>query len=501
MSSNVQGSHSLHESSHQYRHEGLEHRSYAYTLPLPPRSPATLSDGPKSPCLLHKAIDNAIPFPSTFFDDNVPVTPPDSDSFEYERDSSLMSKLAETANGVREAAKRLGRARIKWEQPRTVMIVTKTNDAGLIPLTRQLLEWLLEKGMTVYVEEKLRDARKFKYRQLVKTSKFADNIKFWTPDLCARSPHMFDFIITLGGDGTVLYTSWLFQHIVPPVFPFNLGSLGFLTSFNFSHHREHITTAIDKGVRIHLRMRFSCTVYRARRLVDIMPEHAAPDAENSAGKQKRKKKKRLEEEAIEHFPVESFEVLNDLVVDRGPSPYMSLMELFGDEKHLTTVQADGLAVSTPTGSTAYSLAAGGPLTHPEIPAFLITPLCPHTLSFRPMLLPDSMELRVQVPLTSRSTAWASFDGRGRIELKQGDYIKITASQFPFPTICATSQSEDWFESLTRCLNWNQRQRQKAFPEDSDDDEDEELSESEYSDNDHLDERERIEEKLRGVDIH
>jgi NAD+ kinase len=108
----------------------------------------------------------------------------------------------------------------------------------------------------------------------------------------------------------------------------------------------------------------------------------------------------------------------------------------GDEHHMTTVQADGITVSTPTGSTAYSvsvftitklnlcclslaqLSAGGSLVHPEIPSLLITPICPHTLSFRPMLLPDSMELRICVPFNSRSTAWASFDGRGRVELKR-----------------------------------------------------------------------------------
>jgi NAD+ kinase len=161
-------------------------------------------------------------------------------------------------------------------------------------------------------------------------------------------------------------------------------------------------------------------------------------------------------------PVESFEVLNDLVVDRGPSPYVSLLELFGDEQHMTTVQADGLTVSTPTGSTAYSLSAGGSLVHPEIPAILITPICPHTLSFRPMLLPDTMELRICVPFNSRSTAWASFDGRGRVELKQGDHIKVTASRYPFPTVCAINQSTDWFSSISRTLKWNERERQKSF---------------------------------------
>ncbi|CAG8779768.1 28465_t:CDS:2, partial [Racocetra persica] len=133
-----------------------------------------------------------------------------------------------------------------------------------------------------------------------------------------------------------------------------------------------------------------------------------------------------------------------------------------DDQHLTTVQADGLVVATPTGSTAYSVSAGGSLVHPAISALLITPICPHTLSFRPMLLPDSMELRICVPYNSRSTAWASFDGRGRVELKQGDHIKVTPSKFPFPTVCLESQSKDWFNSISRCLRWNEREKQKSF---------------------------------------
>lgn len=115
--------------------------------------------------------------------------------------------------------------------------------------------------------------------------------------------------------------------------------------------------------------------------------------------------------------------------------------------------------------------------HPQIPAILITPICPHTLSFRPMLLPDSMELRICVPYNSRSTAWASFDGRGRVELKrkcpscfcgilscnaEGDHIKVSASKYPFPTVCADKASTDWFSSVSRTLRWNEREKQKSF---------------------------------------
>ncbi|KAF7728836.1 hypothetical protein EC973_005462 [Apophysomyces ossiformis] len=161
-------------------------------------------------------------------------------------------------------------------------------------------------------------------------------------------------------------------------------------------------------------------------------------------------------------PCESFEVLNELVVDRGPSPYMSMLELFGDEQHLTTVQADGICIATPTGSTAYSLSAQGSLTHPDIRCTLVTPICPHTLNFRPMLLPEAMTIRIAVPFNSRSTAYCSFDGRNRVELQQGDHVKVTISRYPLPTVCGTDTSTDWFASLQQCLQWNVRERQKSF---------------------------------------
>jgi len=341
-------------------------------------------------------------------------------------------------------------------------------------------------------------------------------LRYWTADMCNTSPHLFDFVVTLGGDGTVLFTSWLFQRIVPPVLPFALGSLGFLTNFDFANHQAVMDSAIESGIRVNLRMRFTCTVYRAVKHEEGGKRKAVKRADTGeilmkglgkagwealeGGWMQNSEMLTGKEKQIMCFttrPVESFEILNDLVVDRGPSPYVSLLELFGaclrcntpllrphprltaDDDHLTTVQADGLCISTPTGSTAYSLSAGGSLVHPEIPSILITPLCPHTLSFRPMLLPDGMELRVCVPFNSRSTAWASFDGRGRIELKrkitqihigvdllirltEGDHIRVTASKYPFPTVCANNQSTDWFSAISRTLNWNQRERQKSF---------------------------------------
>ncbi|KAF9222613.1 ATP-NAD kinase [Gyrodon lividus] len=434
---------------------------------------------------------------------------------------SLTRQLAETAVGVREMSKQLGRARIR-ANIQSVLIVTKARDNRLIKLTRELALYLMLKprhgrrGLVVYVDNQLRNSRRFDaagirhdhpeiFEPFIRRRSSSNNslsslssssasqddsnvqqegqLRYWTSDMCSRSPHLFDFVVTLGGDGTVLFTSWLFQRIVPPVLPFALGSLGFLTNFDFADHQPVVDSAIDAGIRVNLRMRFTCTVYRAvfgkgksRKAVkkgetgEIMMKDLKKDGWEAleggwSGGFIPDSGKCTKDREIMCFttrPVETFEVLNDLVVDRGPSPYVSLLELFGDEHHMTTVQADGLCVATPTGSTAYSLSAGGSLVHPEIPAILISPICPHTLSFRPMLLPDSMELRICVPYNSRSTAWASFDGRGRVELKQGDHIKISASKYPFPTVCADKQSTDWFHSISRTLKWNERQRQKSF---------------------------------------
>ncbi|OAQ30803.1 ATP-NAD kinase, partial [Linnemannia elongata AG-77] len=386
------------------------------------------------------------------------------------------SRLAETAVGVREVSKKIGK--VKWETPKTVMIVTKPGDESLLKITREIAKWMIaSRGLTVFVDQQFKENPKFKYPSFLASKKhkydYTHSLKFWNADLCAQEAHLFDFAITLGGDGTVLFTSWLFQRIVPPILPFSAGSLGFLTPFPTIDYQQILGTCLDHGVRVNLRMRFSCTIYRClehravdkskkkkrkgsrRRSKNNAPDHNADDSDDSDAH-------RRALPTVLTTPTETFEILNDLVLDRGPSANLSLLELFGDEEHLTTVQADGIVISTPTGSTAYSLAAGGPLTHPEIPAILISPICPHTLSFRPMLLPDSMELRICVPFDSRSTAWASFDGRGRVELKQGDHIKVTASVYPFPTICSSTQSSDWFHSLSRCLRWNERERQKGF---------------------------------------
>ncbi|KAH6651095.1 ATP-NAD kinase-like domain-containing protein [Chaetomium tenue] len=380
----------------------------------------------QSPCFYHNRFDDAVDI--------------DKVLEEIKHDQYMShSRLVQTAKVVREVARQLQRQPIK-RAVRNVMIVTKARDNQLVLLTRELTLFLLQTprygsdvGVNVYVDAKLRHSKRFGARGITDLDpRFQGMLKYWTPDLCWTQPENFDLVLTLGGDGTVLFTSWLFQRIVPPVLSFSLGSLGFMTSFEFERYKEHLNRVMgEDGMRANLRMRFTCTVYR----------------DTPAGQE-------MEEG-------EQFEVLNELVIDRGPSPYVSNLELYGDDELLTVVQADGCIFSTPTGSTAYSLSAGGSLVHPDIPAILLTPICPHTLSFRPMVLSDTMLLRVSVPRNSRATAYCAFDGKGRIELKQGDHVTITASQYPFPTVVRTDT--EWFDSVSRTLRWNVRAAtQKGF---------------------------------------
>lgn len=158
-----------------------------------------------------------------------------------------------------------------------------------------------------------------------------------------------------------------------------------------------------------------------------------------------------------------YNVLNEIVIDRGSSPYLCALECFCDDVHLTTVQADGVIFATPSGSTAYSMAAGGSVCHPAVPCILVTPICPHVLSFRPMVFPDHCVLRCFVPDDARSTSTVAFDGKHRLELRRGDNVQIQMSVYPVPTINkGDSTSTDWLESLKNSFNFNTRPRQKPL---------------------------------------
>ncbi len=151
--------------------------------------------------------------------------------------------------------------------------------------------------------------------------------------------------------------------------------------------------------------------------------------------------------------------LNEIVISRGPSSFVTLLELYVNDYLITTVQGDGLIISTPTGSTAYAMAAGASMSHPALPAIIITPICPHSLSFRPIVVPANVVLRITLGCEARHTAWFSVDGRANRELKHGFNLIITTSEYPLLSICHNDQITDWFSGLVTNLHWNQRNKQ------------------------------------------
>ncbi|XP_034027796.1 NAD kinase isoform X2 [Thalassophryne amazonica] len=334
--------------------------------------------------------------------------------------------------------------RLTWNKPpESVLVIKKIRDVSLIQPFKELCRFLTEvKNMIVYVENKvLEDPAISGDENFGAISKNFCTFKEDFDDLSNRV----DFIICLGGDGTLLYASSLFQESVPPVMAFHLGSLGFLTPFKFDTYQTQVTQIIEGNAAIVLRSRLSVCVLK----------------ENG------KKKSKVDEKGLILINGEfegsqkamQYQVLNEVVVDRGPSSYLSNVDLFLDGHLITTVQADGVIVSTPTGSTAYAVAAGASMIHPNVPAIMITPICPHSLSFRPIVVPAGVELKIILSHDARNTAWVSFDGRKRQEICHGDSITITTSCFPVPSICFRDPVNDWFESLAQCLHWNVRKKQ------------------------------------------
>ncbi|CDF34439.1 unnamed protein product [Chondrus crispus] len=261
-------------------------------------------------------------------------------------------------------------------------------------------------------------------------------------------PDDVDLVMTLGGDGLILHVIQnLFPKAVPPFMPFNLGSMGFLTPFNFSDHQKDVSSVLTgQNNSVTMRMRLKCVIVRQT----IGPNHTcSPTIHNFEDNA-------LNDETREASVTEEHHVLNELVIDRGPAPYLSNLEVLCDNCPVTRVQADGIIVATPTGSTAYSLSSGGSMVHPSVPAILFTPICPHSLSFRPVLFPDYVTLEIKVPQDSRASAWVSFDGRHRMELMKGDKVVVTVSPWSVPTFSRADTTNDWFKSVSHCLRWNER---------------------------------------------
>ena len=267
---------------------------------------------------------------------------------------------------------------------------------------------------------------------------------------------LIDFICTLGGDGTILWASKQFSgNSIPPMLTFNQGSLGFLCNFVFEDHHEildklveHLASGgqnqnsdlgLDKRIRLKVTMGEGCEktreVFRGDNLQNSSP-----------------------------LSLESFHVLNEVVVDRGPSPYSTTLELYINENKFTSIVGDGIIISTPTGSTAYSLSAGGSIVQANTEIMLITPLAPHSLSFRPLILPASSVVRLKKPEDNRGNAWVSLDGATRFILKDGESLVVTASRNPMMMVNLKSDNltDLWAQRLTKLFGWNVRETNKPL---------------------------------------
>jgi NAD+ kinase len=230
-------------------------------------------------------------------------------------------------------------------------------------------------------------------------------------------PEGCQFVIVLGGDGTLLAAAAAIGEREIPLFAVNLGSLGFLTAITPEEVFPELERALRGEHRIGHRSMIRCSLHRG------------------------------EEQ------VATYLALNDVVVSKGTSSHMIDLETHIDKHYVCTYKADGLIVSTPTGSTAYSLSAGGPIVFPTVPAFAITPICPHTLTNRPVIVPDSAQLWI-IYLTPDEPAYIGIDGQVRETMQRGDKLVCLVSSHTLELIRPPRLL--YFDVLREKLKWGER---------------------------------------------
>jgi len=226
-----------------------------------------------------------------------------------------------------------------------------------------------------------------------------------------------DLYVVIGGDGTLLMAARAIALNPRPILGVNLGGLGFLTE-TAPDEMDHVLAEILAGrYELDPRIGLEVTVVRGGRT--IMRQWT----------------------------------LNDAVINKSALARIIEIDLSIDREPVTTYKADGLIISTPTGSTAYSLSAGGPIVHPNLEAFLVTPICPHTLSLRPLVVPDrsvaEMSLRA-----GDSEVYLTLDGQVGHPLKQKDKVRVRRSRQPI--LMVRSPRRSYFEVLRRKLHWGER---------------------------------------------
>ncbi|MCE1228273.1 MAG: NAD(+)/NADH kinase, partial [Firmicutes bacterium] len=226
------------------------------------------------------------------------------------------------------------------------------------------------------------------------------------PELC----------LVLGGDGTLLAAARRYGHLGVPLLGINLGSLGFLTAHGVEEAQDVVELYFQNRLRRELRHALDVSLVREGR---VLTRHSA---------------------------------LNDAVLNKGALARIIEFQLRIDGFDAASIRADGLIVATPTGSTAYSLSAGGPILHPALDAWVVSPICPHSLTLRPMVVPSDLEMSITVGATDE--AHLTLDGQIEYPLQPGDRVELSRSSQHITLL--QNPALPFFRVLQQKLHWNTR---------------------------------------------
>lgn len=222
-------------------------------------------------------------------------------------------------------------------------------------------------------------------------------------------------VLVLGGDGTFLSAVRWIGDTPIPILGVKFGEVGFLAEISEDNLFEAVNAIINQTPPTCSRMRLRADILR------------------------------------DGTVIASETVLNDLVFNKGTLARLASIQTLLDDHYLTTYRADGLIVATPTGSTAYSLAAGGPIVHPSVPGIILTPICPFTLTIRPLIIPDSVVITIVIEKEA-SDVMVTFDGQSGIELQKNDTIRIQKS--PYPVLMIKLPGQRYFDLVKAKLRWS-----------------------------------------------
>jgi len=228
-----------------------------------------------------------------------------------------------------------------------------------------------------------------------------------------------ELVVVLGGDGTIIHAARLLNTRAVPILGINMGSLGFMTEVPQSELYPALELVLAGRATVSSRMKFRVHLHRGGRT-----EGPELDAD----------------------------VLNDAVIAKGALSPMAELDTSFDGSYVTTYKADGVIVATPTGSTAYSLAANGPIVYPTMRGVIITPICPHTLTQRPIVVPDDKV--TNIVLLNNANVYLSLDGQTGVPLSRGDRVQV--KQSPNRVLLVRNPQIDFFGILRAKLRWGER---------------------------------------------